>query len=246
MKRLKNKIAFITGGGRGMGAAISKRLAEEGATVVLTYSKSREKAEAVAAEIKANGGQASAVKADSIDPKALTAAIQKTITELGPIDILVNNAGIYVGKEFESHTLQDYEEIMAINVRAIYVAALAVSPRMPNNGRIITIGSNMADNAVSPQTTLYTMSKAALVGFTKGLARDLGSKGITVNLVQPGPINTDMNPSDTELADLMRSRMALSDYGTGEDIAGLVAYLASEEGRFITGTAITIDGGFNA
>jgi 3-oxoacyl-[acyl-carrier protein] reductase len=246
MKRLENKIAFITGGGRGMGAAISKRLAEEGATVVLTYSKSREKAEAVAAEIKANGGQASAVEADSIDPKALTTAIQKTIAELGPIDILVSNAGIYIGKEFESHTLEDYEEIMAVNVRAVYVAALAAAPHMPNNGRIITIGSNMADNAGSPQTTLYTMSKAALTGFTKGLARDLGAKGITVNLVQPGPINTDMNPSDTDLADFLRSRMALSDYGTGEDIAGLVAYLASEEGRFITGTAITIDGGLNA
>ncbi|WP_316837175.1 SDR family NAD(P)-dependent oxidoreductase [Pedobacter nutrimenti] len=246
MNRLENKIAFITGGGRGMGAAISKRLAEEGATVVLTYSKSKEKAEAVAAEINAKGGHARAVEADSIDPKALTNAIHKTITELGPIDILINNAGIYVGKEFESHTLEDYEEIMAINVRAVYVAALAVAPKMPRNGRIITIGSNMAENALGPQTTLYTMSKAALAGFTRGLARDLGAKGITVNLVQPGPINTDMNPSDTELADFLRSRMALSEYGTGEDIAGLVAYLASEEGKYITGTSITIDGGLNA
>lgn len=246
MKRLENKIAFITGGGRGMGAAISKRLAEEGASVVLTYSKSRAQAEAIASEINAKGGNARAVEADSIDPQALTSAIQNTITELGPIDILVNNAGIYLGKEFELHTLEDYEEIMAINVRAVYVAALAVAPQMPNNGRVITIGSNMADNAVGPQTTLYTMSKAALTGFTRGLARDLGARGITVNLVQPGPINTDMNPSDTVLADFLRSRMALSEYGTGEDIAGLVAYLASEEGKFITGTAITIDGGLNA
>lgn len=246
MKRLENKIAFITGGGRGMGAAISKRLSEEGASVVLTYSKSREKAEAVASEINAKGGNARAIEADSIDPKALTAAIQKTIAELGPIDILVNNAGIYIGKEFESHTLEDYEEIMAINVRAVYVAALAAAPLMPKNGRVITIGSNMADNAVGPQTTLYTMSKAALTGFTRGLARDLGGRGITVNLVQPGPINTDMNPSDTELADFLRSRMALSEYGTGEDVAGLVAYLASEEGKYITGTSITIDGGLNA
>lgn len=246
MKRLENKIAFVTGGGRGMGAAISKRLAEEGASVVLTYSKSREKAEAVASEINANGGNAHAVEADSIDPKALTSAIQKTIAELGPIDILVNNAGIYIGKEFESHTLEDYEEIMGINVRAVYVAALAAAPLMPKNGRVITIGSNMADNAVGPQTTLYTMSKAALTGFTRGLARDLGGRGITVNLVQPGPINTDMNPSDTELADFLRSRMALSEYGTGEDVAGLVTYLASDEGKYITGTSITIDGGLNA
>ncbi|PTT00545.1 oxidoreductase [Pedobacter sp. HMWF019] len=246
MNRLENKIAFITGGGRGMGAAISKRLGEEGATVVFTYSKSKKKAEEVAAKINEKGGHARAVEADSRDPKALSNAIQKTITELGRIDILINNAGIYVGKEFESHTLEDYEEIMAINVRAVYVAALAAVPKMPRNGRIITIGSNMAENALGPQTTLYTMSKAALAGFTRGLARDLGAKGITVNLVQPGPINTDMNPSDTELADFLRSRMALSEYGTGEDIAGLVAYLASEEGKYITGTAITIDGGLNA
>lgn len=246
MNRLKNKVAFVTGGGRGMGAAISKRLADEGASVVLTYSKSREKAEIVAAEINANGGYAQAMEANSIDPKALTEAIQKTIATFGPIDILVNNAGIYIGKEFESHTLEDYEEIMGINVRAVFVAALAAAPQMPNNGRIITIGSNMAENAFGPQTTLYTMSKAALTGFTRGLARDLGAKGITVNLIQPGPINTDMNPSDTELADFLRSRMALSEYGTGEDIAGLVAYLASEEGKYITGTSITIDGGLNA
>jgi 3-oxoacyl-[acyl-carrier protein] reductase len=246
MKRLTKKVAFVTGGGRGMGAAISKRLAEEGASVVLTYSKSKEKAEAVASEINANGGFALAVKADSIDPIALTSAIENTIAKFGPIDILVNNAGIYVGKEFEQHTLADYEEIMAINVRAVYVAALAAATAMPDHGRIINIGSNMADNALGPQTTLYTMSKAALQGFTRGLARDLGGRGITVNLVQPGPIHTDMNPSDTELADFLRSRMALSAYGTGDDIAGLVAYLASDEGKYITGTAITIDGGLNA
>lgn len=246
MRRLENKLAFITGGGRGMGADISRRLAEEGARVVLTYSKSKEKAEAVAAEINAKGGDASAVKADNSDPKALTSAIQNTIAALGPIDILVNNAGIYIGKEFESHTLEDYEEIMGINVRAVYVASLAVAAQMPSKGRIISIGSNMAENSLSPQTTLYTMSKAALAGFTRGLARDLGAKGITVNLVQPGPIHTEMNPSDTDLADFLRSRMALSEYGTGDDIAGLVAYLASEEGKYITGTAITIDGGLNA
>jgi 3-oxoacyl-[acyl-carrier protein] reductase len=246
MNRLKDKIAFVTGGGRGMGADISKRLADEGASVVLTYSKSREKAEAVAAEIVAKGGSARAIEADSIDPAALTSAIRKTIEDFGRIDILVNNAGIYIGKEFESHTLEDYEQIMDINVRAVYVAALAAAPHMPVGGRVITIGSNMAENAVGPQTTLYTMSKAALKGFTRGLARDLGTKGITVNLVQPGPINTDMNPSDTELADFLRSRMALAEYGTGEDIAGLVAYLASSEGKYITGTSITIDGGLNA
>lgn len=246
MNRLENKIAFITGGGRGMGADITKRLANEGATVVLTYSKSREKADAVAEEINAKGGNARAIEANSADPEALTNALKQTIAEFGRIDILVNNAGIYVGKEFESHTLEDYDEIMGINVRAVYLAALTAAPHMPEGGRVITIGSNMADNAIGPQTTLYTMSKAALKGLTRGLARDLGLKGITVNLVQPGPINTDMNPSDTQFADFLRSRMALAEYGTGEDIAGLVAYLASNEGKYITGTAITIDGGLNA
>lgn len=246
MKRLENKIAFITGGGRGMGAAISQKLAAEGATVVLTYSKSREKSEAIANQINSSGGKAIAVQADNADAEALTRAVQKTITEFGHIDIIVNNAGIYIGKAFETHTLEDYDQIMAVNVRAAYVAVLAAVKHIPAGGRVITIGSNMADNAGGPQTTLYTMSKSALSGFTKGLARDFGPKGITVNLVQPGPINTDMNPSDTELADFLRSRMALSEYGTGEDIAGLVAFLASEEGKYITGTSITIDGGLNA
>ncbi|WP_316820363.1 3-oxoacyl-ACP reductase family protein [Pedobacter gandavensis] len=246
MKRLENKIAFVTGGSRGMGAAISKRLAAEGAKVILTYAKSGEKAATVVAEIIANAGWAQAVEADSADPIALTNAIQKIISELGPIDILVNNAGIYIGNDFAAHTLEDYDEIMGVNVRAVFVASLAVVAQMPRNGRIITIGSNMAENSLSPQTTLYTMSKSALTGFTRGLARDLGAKGITVNLVQPGPINTDMNPSNTELADFLRSRMALADYGTGEDVAGLVVFLASEEGKFITGTSLTIDGGLNA
>jgi 3-oxoacyl-[acyl-carrier protein] reductase len=246
MKRLENKIALITGGGRGMGADISKRLAAEGASVVLTYSKSQTKAEAVATEINNSGGRAIAIKADSADPKAITDAVNKTINEFGHIDIIVNNAGIYIGKNFEDHTLEDYEQIMAVNVRAVYIAALAAARHLPAGGRIITIGSNMADHAGGPQTTLYTMSKSALSGFTRGLARDFGPKGITVNLIQPGPIDTDMNPADSELADNMRPRIALGKYGTGDDIGGLVIFLASSEGKYITGSSITIDGGFNA
>ncbi|NBA88892.1 SDR family oxidoreductase [Emticicia sp. CRIBPO] len=246
MKRFENKIAFVTGGSRGMGAAIVKRLASEGAHVVFTYSKSGEKAELLAKEVTEAGGLAKAVKADSDDAHDLTKAVNELVAEHGHIDILVNNAGIYNGKPFESHTLEEYEEIMNVNVRAVYLASHAAAPHFPAGGRVITIGSNMADNAVGPQTTLYTMSKSALQGFTRGLSRDLGAKGITVNLIQPGPVNTDMNPSDSELADFMRGRMALGEYGTTEDIAGLVSYLASEEGKFITGTAITIDGGLNA
>lgn len=246
MKRFENKIALVTGGSRGMGAAIVKRLASEGAKVVFTYTKSGEKAELLVREVTDNGGVAKAVKADSGDAYALTKVVQDLVADYGHIDILVNNAGIYIGKAFESHTLEEYEEIMHVNVRAVYLASHAAAPHFPAGGRVITIGSNMADNAIGPQTTLYTMSKAALQGFTRGLSRDLGAKGVTVNLIQPGPVNTDMNPSDTELADFMRGRMAIPEYGTIEDIAGLVSYLASEEGRFITGTAITIDGGLNA
>ncbi|MEQ7798684.1 SDR family oxidoreductase [Pedobacter sp. ASV1-7] len=246
MKRFENKVALVTGGSRGIGAAITKRLAVEGASVVLTYSKSREKGEAIAAEINASGGRALAIEADSADPHAVGHAVHKVVAEFGRIDILVNNAGLFMVKAFEEHTLEDYDQMMGINVKAVYAASLAAANHFSEGGRVITIGSNMADHAAGSDTTLYTMSKSALAGFTRGLARDLGKKGVTVNLVQPGPINTDMNPSDSDVADFLRSRMALSEYGTVEDIAGLVTFLASEEGKFITGTAITIDGGFNA
>jgi 3-oxoacyl-[acyl-carrier protein] reductase len=159
---------------------------------------------------------------------------------------LISNAGIYIGKDFSDHTPEDYEQIMAVNVRAVYIAALAAVNHMPTGGRIITIGSNMADQAGGPKTTLYTMSKSALQGFTRGLARDLGAKKITVNLIQPGPIDTDMNPANSEFGEIMRSRIALGQYGTGDDIAALTAFLASDESKYITGSFITIDGGFNA
>lgn len=246
MKRLINKVVLITGGSRGIGAAIVKKITSEGAQVAFTYSNAQEKAVALAEEINNNGNQAIAIKADSSNPQDIISAIEKTVATFGHLDILINNAGIYIGKAFHEHTLEDYERIMAINVRALFVAALEAVKHLPAGGSIINIGSNMADNAMGPQTTLYTMSKSALTGFTRGLARDLGAKGITVNLVQPGPIDTDMNPANTELADFLRSRMALTEYGSGEDIAGLVAFLVSSEGKYITGTAITIDGGLNA
>jgi 3-oxoacyl-[acyl-carrier protein] reductase len=245
-KRLVNKIALVTGGSRGIGAAITRRLAAEGANVAFTYVRSAEKAEALAAEINASGGHAVAIAADSANPQQVTDAVNKTVAAFGGIDILVNNAGIYIGKAFEEHSLEDYEQIMAVNVRAVYVAAQAAVKHISEGGRIITIGSSMADGAISAQTTLYTMSKSALQGFTRGLARDLGNKKVTVNVIQPGPIDTDMNPAEGALADFLRTRMPLSEYGTGDDIGGLVAFLASDEGKYITGAALTIDGGFNA
>lgn len=246
MKKLTDKIALVTGGSRGIGAAIVKRLAAEGAKVVFTYANSAEKALAVVAEVEAAGGLAVALKASSTVASEVSGAVTKTIADFGHIDVLINNAGIYIGKAFEEHTLEDYNEIMAVNVQAVFVAALAAVKGMPEGGRIITIGSNMGDNALGPETTLYTMSKSALQGFTRGLARDLGARKITVNLIQPGPINTDMNPADAPLADFLRTRMALPDYGTVEDIAAFVSFIASEEARYITGSFLTIDGGLNA
>lgn len=246
MKKLTDKVALVTGGSRGIGAAIVKRLAVEGAKVVFTYANSPDKASAVVAEIEAAGGVAVAIKASSAVPVEVTAAVNKTIADFGHIDILINNAGIYVGKAFEEHTLEDYNEIMAVNVQAVFVAALAAAKGMPEGGRIITIGSNMGDNAVGPETTLYTMSKSALQGFTRGLARDLGARKITVNLIQPGPIDTDMNPANAPLADFLRTRLALPDYGAVEDIAAFVNFIASDEAKYITGSFLTIDGGLNA
>ena len=246
MKNLSNKIAVVTGGSRGIGAAITRKLAEEGANVVFTYQHSAEKAEALAAEIKNNGGTAVPMAADNGNPADLKKVIENTVKEFGKVDILVNNAGIYIGKAFEDYTLEDYQSTMDVNVRAVFLASQEAVRHMPEGGRIISIGSNMAENAIGPQTTLYTMSKSALQGFTRGLARDLGSKKITVNLVQPGPVNTDMNPDNSELADFLRTRLATGEYGKGEDIANAVAFLAGENSSFITGSFITVDGGFNA
>lgn len=246
MKKFADKTVLVTGGSRGIGAAITRRFAEEGANVAFTYNQSKEKALALSDTLNKSGGKTIAIQANSAIPNDVTLAVEQTVKEFGGIDILVNNAGIYIGKPFEDHTLEEYDEVMAVNVRAVYVASHAAVKYMPAGGRIITIGSNMGDNAVAPQTTLYTMSKSALQGFTRGLARDLGSKKITVNLVQPGPVDTDMNPAGTELANFLLSRMALTEYGTGDDIAGLVSFLASSEGKYITGSFQTIDGGFNA
>ncbi|MCE7060233.1 3-oxoacyl-ACP reductase family protein [Dyadobacter sp. CY343] len=246
MKKLENKIALVTGGSRGIGAAIVRRLAAEGAKVAFTYTSSAEKSEALVAEITGAGGQAVAIAADNKNSEDVAGAVRKTVEAFGGLDILVNNAGIYIGKDFAEHTTDEYDQVMDVNVKAVFVAALEAVKHLQAGGRIITIGSNIADNALKPQTTLYTMSKSALQGFTRGLARDLGPKGITVTLVQPGPIDTDMNPASGDLADFLRSQMAIPSYGTGEDIAGLVAFLASEEGKYITGSWVTVDGGLNA
>lgn len=246
MDRLKNKVALITGGSRGIGAAIARRLSKEGAAVAFTYTNAREKAEEVVMAIESSGGKGLAIVADSADPQAVITAVRQTVAVYGRIDILVSNAGIFISKPLEEQLPEDFDLIMAVNVRAVFVGALEASRHMARGSRIITIGSCMADRAGRPGASLYAMSKSALSGFTIGMARDMGARGITVNLVQPGPIDTDMNPANGPHADMQRAMMALSEYGTGDDIAGLVAYLACEESKYMTGATLTIDGGVNA
>jgi len=243
---LTNKVVFITGASRGIGAAIANRFAAEGANVIFTYAKSTHRAKAQEEKLKTAGVKALAIQVDSADTLALQTAISTTVDQFGPIDILVNNAGIFPAGDFSDVTMSEFDETMNVHVKAVFVASQAVIKNMPEGGRIISIGSNVAEYAVTGNTIIYGMSKSALLGFTKGLSRALGPKRITVNLVQPGPTDTDMNPADAPLADFLRSRMALPEYGTGDDIAGLVAFLASSEGSYITGSTITIDGGMNA
>ncbi|RFS22736.1 3-oxoacyl-ACP reductase FabG [Chitinophaga silvatica] len=246
MKRLTNKIAFVTGGSRGMGAAIVNQLAQDGATVVFTYVNGANAAKELQTNLQTKGLQVETRQADSADPAAIVAAINSVITKYGHIDILVNNAGIAVMKPFEDYTLEDYEQTMAINTRAVFLATQAATRNMPAGGRVITIGSCMADRVISANGTLYSMSKSALTAFNKGLARDLGTKGITTNLVQPGPIDTDMNPADGPYSDHQRQHIALGHYGKVKDVADLVAFLAGPESSYINGSALTIDGGMTS
>ncbi|MDN5284350.1 MAG: 3-oxoacyl-[acyl-carrier protein] reductase [Mucilaginibacter sp.] len=246
MQKLKDKIALVTGGSRGMGAAIVKQLASEGAIVTFTYVNGKEKADALVNELIAEGLKVSAIKANSAVDGEITEALTGTVNKFGRLDILINNAGVYGGRPMAEHTLQDYREMMDINVKAVFEAAIFVAQKMADAGRFITIGSNMADRVVAAQGTLYSMSKSALVGLTKGLARDLGPKGITVNLVQPGPTNTDMNPDNGSHAEQAKSLMAIPKYGNVQQIADLVSYLANPNASFTTGSIITVDGGFNS
>lgn len=246
MARMTGKKALVTGGSRGIGAATALRLAQEGADVAITYERARDKAEAVVAQIEALGRKALALQADNADPEAVKAAVDTAAKELGGLDILVNNAGIWHYGEVGSWGAGEIDAILSVNVRAVIVASQAAAAHLPEDGRIITTGSCLAERVTEPGIALYAMSKAALIGFTKGLARDLGPRGITVNIVHPGSTDTDMNPAAGEQADEQRARMAIPRYGKPEDIAGLVAYLASEEARFVTGAGFAIDGGVNS
>lgn len=245
---LSGKVALIQGGSRGIGAAIAKRLARDGASVALTYVSSPQRAEEVVKAIEAVGGRAIAIKADSADAAQIKAAVQQTADTFGKIDILVNNAGVLLlGNVAEAEiSLEDIDRSLAVNVRSVMVASQAVVKHMDKGGRIITIGSTNADRMPFAGGSVYAMSKSAIVGLTKGLARDLGPLGITVNNVQPGPVDTEMNPADSDFADSLMGLMASGRYGKVEEIASFVAYLSGPEAGYITGASLTIDGGFGA
>ena len=246
VKPLSGQVAFVQGGSRGIGAAIVKRLARDGAAVAFTYVSSASKAEELVATITAAGGKALAIRADSADAVAVQHAIRQSVTRFGRLDILVNNAGVLVWGHLEELTLDDLDRTLAVNLRSVFVACQEAAHHMGKGGRIINIGSTNADRIPMAGGSVYAMSKSALVGLTKGMARDLGPRGITVNNVQPGPVDTDMNPADGESAEQLKGMMALARYGKDDEIASFVAYLAGPEAGYVTGASLTIDGGFSA
>jgi 3-oxoacyl-[acyl-carrier protein] reductase len=242
---LSGKTALVTGGSRGIGAAIVRRLSHDGAAVAFTYSASEDKATALAAEVKAAGGKALPIKADSADANAVKQATALTVKTYGGLDILVNNAGILKHGMVDEFSLADFDQMIAINVRGVFVATQEAVRHMGEGGRIITIGSVVADRTGFPGASVYSMTKGAVAAMTRGFARDLGPRGITVNTVQPGPTETDMT-GDENIRAMVRPLMALGRMGKDVEIASLVAYLASPEASFITGSALTIDGGYLA
>ncbi|GLH43327.1 3-ketoacyl-ACP reductase [Pseudomonas atacamensis] len=243
---LTGKIAIVTGGSRSIGAAIAKRLAADGATVTITYNASPDRAEAVVQEIVAAGGQAVALAADAGNPEAVRAAIAEVAQRFGKIDILVNNAGISLLGAPEDIAFEDFQRILAVNVTGVFVATQQALKHMGQGGRIIHIGSSMVQYAAFATASVYTLSKGALTGFSRGLVRDLGPRGITVNTVHPGPTDSDMNPADGPIADFLRPNIAMGRYGEGKDVASAVAYLASAEAGFVTGAELIVDGGVTA
>ncbi|RDT56046.1 3-oxoacyl-ACP reductase FabG [Escherichia coli] len=243
---LAGKRALVTGASRGLGKAIALSLARAGADVAITFEKSVEKAQAVADEIRALGHNGVAIQADSASPQAIRQAVTHAVEKLGGLDILVNNAGIARGGPLEAMSDEDIDALINVNIRGVVIATQAALAHLPDGGRIINIGSCLANHVPLQGIAVYAMTKSALNSLTRGLARDLGPRGITVNLVHPGPTDSDMNPADSESAETQRQLIALGHYGKAEDIADAVTFLASPAAKHITGTGIDVDGGLNA
>ena len=246
MNELQDLKALVTGGSRGIGAATAIALAERGADVALTYNNSADAAAKVVKEIEALGRRAFALEVDAADAVAVADGVQRAADQLGGLDILVNNAGVGAIGPITELTLADLDRVLAVNVRGVYAATQAAVPLLSDGGRVIHLGSCAAGRVTSPGMTLYAMSKAALVGLSKGLARELGSRGITSNVVQPGPIDTDMNPADGPFAAAQICDLALDRFGKPAEVAAAIAYLAGPHGAYVTGTELTIDGGHTA
>jgi NAD(P)-dependent dehydrogenase (short-subunit alcohol dehydrogenase family) len=244
--RLDGKRALVTGGSRGIGAAIARRLAAEGADVAITYAASSDAANGVVADIEALGRRALAIAADNRDAAAVEAAVAQAAQALGGIDILVNNAGIFIAAPIDALSLEDFDSTIAVNLRAAFVAVRAVLPHMGEGGRIVAIGSNLALQAPSPGLAAYNASKAGIAMLHQALSRDLAPRGITVNTVNPGSTDTDMNPASGPHAADQIALTSLGRFGSAEDIASAVAYLASPEARSVTGTSLLVDSGANA
>ncbi len=245
-KKLEGKIALITGGSRGIGAAIAKRLAADGANVAITYMKGADAAASVVKEIERSGRKAIAIQADATDADAVAAAVEDTVETFGRLDVLVNNAGTAIPKTFAETTLEEMDRVIDTNVRGVFVATQAALKHMKSGGRIITIGSAVGERVLVPGLVPYSATKGAVKIFTQALSREVGSRGITVNNVQPGPIDTDLNPAASEWAVPQKAATALDRYGKVDEVAALVAFVAGPESSYITGANLTVDGGMNA
>src|SRR6202521_596529 len=246
MSKLTEKVALVTGGSRGIGAAIAKRLAADGASVAITYAKDASAANAVVKAIELAGGKAVAIQADAANAEAVKGAVEKAVATLGRLDVLVNNAGTAIPKRFEETTLEELDRVIDINVRGVFVATQAALKHMKNGGRIIMIGSCVGERNMTPGLVPYSATKGAVKMFTQGLSREVGSRGITVNNIQPGPIDTELNPATGDWAVPQKAATALNRYGHVDDIAAMVAFVAGPEASYITGANLTVDGGMNA
>src|ERR1035437_4785222 len=243
---LKGKVALVTGGSRGIGAAIAKRLAADGASVAITYAKDANSASVVIRAIEDGGGKAVAIQADAVDPEAIRSSVEKVVSALGRLDVLVNNAGTAIPKPFEDTTLEEMDHVINLNVRGVFVTTQAALKHMNDNGRIIMIGSCVGERNLTPGLAAYAATKGAVKMFAQSLSREVGSRGITVNNIQPGPIDTDLNPAAGDWAAPQKANTALNRYGSVDEVAALVAFVASPEAAYITGASITVDGGTNA
>jgi 3-oxoacyl-[acyl-carrier protein] reductase len=245
-KRLGGKVALVTGGSRGIGAAIAKRLAADGATVAITYTKGADAAASVVEAIKRSGGKAIALQADATAADQVRPAIDKTVAALGKLDVFVNNADTAIPKKFEETTIEELDRMIDINLRGAFVATQAALKHMNEGGRIILIGSCVGERMMTPELVAYAATKGAIKMFAQGLAREVGDRGVTVNNIQPGPIDTDLNPASGDWAAPQKALTALNRYGSVDDVAALVAFVAGPEAAYITGASLTVDGGTNA